>query len=459
MTINERPAVSDAVHSWRTGLANLADPQGFLDGVEQGQRDAGLTYKGATVLPVAEPVFVTESQLTRDHQSTTAVLAALVAAGEHIFAEPQLRARFLPDWHPDSPGADLIDLPSGYPRQIVFGRLDGMRVGEDLHFLEFNGGIAGGITPADLSAAVMASWPVAATFAAGTPFRTMMSAPVVMDTVVETWQAYGGTGVPYVVVGLPNELREIAASSMVYLQRAAADAGLELEVADPGELTHSSGRLRLHDRAVDVLIRGFFTTMVEYLGARLDGVLSALRAGDICMITSMRSGLYGYKTLFAAITDDEFPLDLPAELRAAARRHLPWTRIVEPGDISTPAGDRAQLADYALTHRAKLVLKPGAGFGGSGVQLGWQHSDQSWSAALTDALAAGGYVLQQAIESPQRPFATLAPGFPVVDFTTDHNPIICGSSIPGYYVRVTPGSGVTNVTAGAGIAPCFLIDD
>jgi hypothetical protein len=459
MTLTQPPAISAAVRSWRDGLANLPDPKAFLDGVEQGQRDAGLTYKGATVLSVAEPVFVTPSQLAGDQQAAMAVLEALAAAGERIFHEPSLRPRFFPDWRPESAEADLVDLPSGYPAPIVFGRLDGMRVGEELHFLEFNGGIAGGITPADLSAAVMASWPVADAFAANTPFRTMTSAPVVMATLVDTWHAFGGSGLPYTVFGMPHELREIAASSIVYLQRTAVAAGLELDVAEPGDLTYSDGRLRCGGRAVDVLIRGFFTTMVDYLGSRLDGVLAALRAGDLCMITSMRSGFYGYKTLFAALTDEAFELDLPAEVLGAARRHLPWTRIVDSGVISTPEGDRSDLVAFALARRAELVLKPGAGFGGSGVELGWQHSDASWSAALTAALRAGGYVLQRAIASPQRPFATLAPGFPVVDFTSDHNPIICGSSIPGYYVRVTPGSGVTNVTTGAGIAPCFLIDD
>lgn len=454
-----RSSESTAVAVWRAELAHLPNQTEFLSTVDQGQRDAGLTYKGDTVMPVAEPVFMTDAQHERDQRASVAVLAALVAAGETAFSSSHLRARYFPDWTPDSPGADLIDIPSGYPQAVVFGRLDGIRMADELHFLEFNGGIAGGITPADLSAKVMASWPVAEAFGARIAFRTMASAQVVMATLVKTWHSFGGSGLPYTVVGLPTELREIASSSMTYLQQVAAEYGLELDIADPGELTYADGRLRRQGRAVDVLIRGFFTTMVEYLGTRLDGIIQALRAGDLCMVTSMRSGLYGYKTLFAALTDDSVALDLPADALATARRHLPWTRIVEPGIATTPSGETSELGRYVLAHRDDLVLKPGAGSGGSGVHLGWQHSDDSWAAAYDEALAAGGYVVQQAIRGPEHSFATLADGFPVVDFTTDHNPIICGDDVPGYYVRVTPDAGVTNVTAGAGIAPVFLLDD
>ena len=459
MSAPSSSAITAATRAWRHALGLVPDQAAFLAGVEQSQRDADLLHQGKPVLTVAEPVFLTESQKAGDQACVGAVLAALVAAGEQVLADPALRSRFTPELTPDSPTLELMGLPSGYPAPIVFGRLDGMRVGDDLTFLEFNGGLPGGVTPADVSSRLMSSWPVARTFAAEFDFSTMIAAPALMSTLVDTWRSFGGSGQPFIVLALPDELTEIAAATVNYLATAAAAAELDIAVADPGKLSHVDSRLRLAGRPVDVLVRGFFTTMVDYLGSRLDAIISAVRAGDLCMVTSMRSGLYGYKTLFAAITDPDFDLDLPTEVLATARRHLPWTRLVEPGTTTTPYGDTTDLGAYVAEHRQHLVLKPGSGFGGTDVELGWQHTDQSWAAALSRALATGGFVVQQAIESPRHDFTTLAPGLPIVDFATDHNPIITGSQIAGYYVRVTPGRGVTNVTAGAGIAPTFVIPD
>ncbi|MCB0914527.1 MAG: hypothetical protein KDC23_02340 [Actinobacteria bacterium] len=458
MTDPQEAAITAATEAWRGRLSSLADPIQFLEHVEASQLAAGLTYKGSAVMPVAEPVFLTESEHEGDRRAVDAVLAALVAAGERVFADPVLRPRFLGDFSGDGVSAELVNLPTGYDLPIVFGRLDGMRVGTGLQFLEFNGGLPGGVTPTDLSAELMASWGVAQDFRDSIPFRTMTTAPAVMDALVATWHSYGGSGRPYTVLALPHELEEIAAPAVAYLRRAAAAADIEFAVSDPADLHHAGARLRRGDRAVDVLLRGFFTTMVDYLASRLDGIIAALRAGDVCMVTSMRSGMYGYKSLFAAITDESFELDLPSDVLRIARSHLPWTRLVEPGTCTTPDGDRVDLASYITANREHLVLKPAAGYGGSDVQLGWQHTDDSWQAQLQTALHTGGHVVQRAVESPQNEFATLAPGFPVMAFTTDHNPIITGNTIAGYYVRVTPGAGLTNVTAGAGVAPTFVVN-
>lgn len=446
---------SEAVATWRALLAAQSDE--WLAGVERGQRDAGLTYKGRTVMTVAEPSFVREATLSADQVAVTAVLAALVAAGEAVIKDPALQRRYLGSWLASQPDPDLFAVPTGYPDPIVWGRLDGTRTDDGLAFLEFNGGLPGGATPADLSARVMASWPVAEEFGAQQPFRTLTSAAAMVATIKATWHAFGGSGVPFVAIGLPRELTEIAASSLTYLAAVAAEHDVDVVVADPGDLRHEAARLRLAGRPVDVLFRGFFTTMVEYLGDRLDGIRAALRAGELCMITSMRSGLFGFKSMFAAITDPEVDLALPATTLTTARAHLPWTRLVVPGPITTPDGSRVDLVDYAAADRDQLVIKPAEGFGGAGVELGWNHTNDSWRAALSAALAAVGTVLQVRVPMAPEEFSVLAPGFPVRPFTTDHNPIVSGGRIAGYYVRVTPEAGVTNVTTGAGIAPTFIL--
>lgn len=77
---------------------------------------------------------------------------------------------------------------------------------------------------------------------------------------------------------MPGELKEIATPAITYLTSLAQARGIEIEVADPGDLVFTEGRLRNGGRAVDVMVRVSFTPML-YLGERLDGIKAALRAG------------------------------------------------------------------------------------------------------------------------------------------------------------------------------------
>lgn len=450
--------ITGAVRRWRMALAEQPDDAIWVPAAREAAVAAGLAYKGKQpVLHVAEPTFMTEAMLAEDQAVVDAVLSALVAAGERILDDEDWRGRYLAGWFDTIGDVDLFAVPTGYRSPIVMGRLDGARLSDGLHILEFNGGLPGGVQPADVSASVMSSWPCARAFAAAQPYRTLDAATAMVRTVIATWHDFGGSGLPTTVVALPGELREVASPALAHLSAAATALGIDLRVADPGELRHEARRLRLADEPVDVLVRAFFTTMLTYLGPRLDGIRSALRAGDLCMITSLRSGVYGLKSLFAAVTDPDVDLDLPAATAAKARAHLPWTRIVTPGPITDAEGARGDIAQVVSAQREQLVIKPIDGFGGAGVELGWKHTDDSWRAVLDSALADGGRIVQARVPLAREEYSSLEPGFAARDFTADHNPIIGNGEIVGYFVRLTPDEGVTNVTAGAGVAPTFIL--
>lgn len=452
--------MNEAVAYWRELQAGIPDSEAWTRSALDAQSAAGLMYKGKPAMAVAEPSFVTQRQVAQDQQVCAAVVAALVASGERVLADKALQERYVPGWLDGVPDADLFMLPSGYSEPIVFGRLDGVRTPEGLRFLEFNGGLPGGILPADSSAAVLGATDLASQFGQRFGYSTSTAGPDVIAAMVDTWHDFGGSGLPNTVVAMPKELTEIAAPAIGYLSGIAETQGIELAVADPGELAFGDGRLRLGGREVDVLVRAFFTPMLAYLGERLDGIKAALRAGDVCMITSLQSGLFGLKSLFAMVTDPTVDLDVSAEELAVVRDHLPWTRMVGPGPSTGPDGDRVELLEYLASHRDELVIKPTEGYGGSGVELGWEHSDDTWRDVIANA-ASGPHVVQQRVPILAEEFSVLEPGFPVQAFTTDHNPLLCAGKVAGYYVRLAPeGSGITNVTGGgATVAPTFILRD
>lgn len=450
--------IDAAVAAWRAGLRAMSATQPWLDQMRARQRELGLEVKGRPVLNVAEPNFLTDTQLEADQAVATAILDALVAAGDAVTADASLRARYLGRWLEDQPGADLFDLPTGYQDPIVFGRLDGVRSADGLQVIEFNGGLPGGLGVGDLTPQVMADWPVYHSVQRSHPFRPLRPGPATIATLRAVWRDFGGTGDPFIVVALPEELTAVAGPTLAHLADLAAAADLELNIVDPGALHHHDGRLRLDGRPVDVLLRAFFTTMLTYLGPRLDGILAALRAGDVCMVTALRAGLYGHKGLFAAVTDPAVELDLDPAKLSLARGHLPWTRIVGTGASTGPDGERIDLPDYLAADRDRLVVKPVDGTQGVGVELGWTHDSDSWRAVIDKALS-GGHIAQRRIPIPQEHYATLAAGFPVAEFTADHNPLLIGGRVAGYMVRMAPhGSGITNLSTGGSAAPTFLLE-
>ncbi|MEZ5158379.1 MAG: hypothetical protein R2687_06065 [Candidatus Nanopelagicales bacterium] len=451
--------MNDPVTAWRALQEMVPDSAAWVESVMAAQQDAGFVYHGKAMLEVAEPTFVTASQVAADQHAAEAVVASLVAAGRLLLDDRDLQNTYIPGWLDGVPDADLFSLPSGYAQPIVFGRLDGVRTPDGLHFLEFNGGLPGGILPADGSADLLADTDLARAFGQQHPFRTATVGEDVLDALIDTWHDFGGGGLPYTVVAMPRELTDIATPALTYLSGLAQERGLEIAIADPGDLVFRDDRLRLDGREVDVLVRAFFTPMLAYLGERLDGIKAALRAGSLCMITSLQSGLFGLKSLFAMVTDPAVALDLSDEQLGLAREHLPWTRLVADGRSTDDQGEAVNLLGYLAARRDQLVIKPTDGYGGAGVELGWLHTDDSWAKVIADA-AAGGHVAQQRVPIVTEHFSLLREGFPLQGFTADHNPLLCSGKLSGYYVRLAPeGGGLTNVTGGgATVAPTFIVD-
>ena len=451
--------MKSAQQLWRELLARVPDSEDWAEAVQQRQRDADFVLHGLPAMRVAEPVFVTRAEIAEDRAAVASVLASLQAAGQAVIGDDHLGKSYAAQWWASMPDPSLFALPSGYHQQFVLGRLDGVRTPTGLQFLEFNGGLPGGLLPADQAPVFLAQTDVGEQFAQQQAFDLEPPGERAIAAVVSAWHQFGGTGMPFVVIALPDELQDLAGKQVRHLRALGALSGMEIEVADPGELAFERDRLHLRGRTVDVAIRAFFTPMFAYLGSRLDALLAALRAGTVCMITSLQSGLFGLKSLFAMVTDPAVELDVPAEDRQRAMASMPWTRVVREGFTTDAIGDRVDLVRYVQSHREQLVIKPTVGYGGAGVELGWQHTDESWRDVVNRALA-GGHIAQAKVEIADQDHAELTGGFPVRSYTADHNPLICDGELAGYFVRLAAaGGGLTNLSTGEGtMAGVFVVE-
>lgn len=202
------------------------------------------------------------------------------------------------------------------------------------------------------------------------------------------------------------------------------------------------GRARLlaDGRVADGVFR-LFDAVSQPASPGLDALTRAVRARTVAMFTSEATLLLSNKTVLAWLWEDIGQLCGPD--RAFVRSHVPWTARAETVSLSV-----------ALTGQDHLVLKPGGGYGGTGVIVGPAVPASTWRRELDLAATKGGHVLQEYVDAD-----TITMSFThrqtrevrTVGIRFVLGPFMFGGQAAGVFVRHSaPGTGaVLNAVRGA----------
>ncbi|WP_051732742.1 hypothetical protein [Kitasatospora phosalacinea] len=219
--------------------------------------------------------------------------------------------------------------------------------------------------------------------------------------------------------------------------------------------------LLLDGRRVDAVFR-LFLAHDQPAGPGLDALVRAVKAGRVAMHTPETTWLLSDKTTMAWLWQDRD--QLPDPDRELVERHVPWTALLPAGPEDGAAdGTEDDTLRRALARRAELVLKPVGGYGGSGVVLGPETTDEQWRRALLRARREGRHVLQRHVRpdllaldfADQRTGAVERAEVPFV-----LGPFMFGGAPSGVLVRHgVPGGGpVLNAHHGAVMSTVLLAD-
>ena len=167
------------------------------------------------------------------------------------------------------------------------------------------------------------------------------------------------------------------------------------------------------------------------------------------------------KASFAAVSDERNAHLFTAEELHGIRQHIPWTRVVEERFTDDVAGNTIDLLPWIAHNKDHLVIKPNDEYGGAGVIIGWEVSDDTWQAAITRSLSEPA-IVQERVEIAYE-------GFPFVDASdniyigrrlVDCDPFLFdGDHVGGCLVRLSSVT-LLNVTAGGGsVVPAFIVDE
>lgn len=450
---SELVRMAELAAEWDRLLREDPSPPTVSDLIE-GLRARHLMIGDRPLCPVLRPYLVTGKQLEADRKATEIALSALLKVARRLRGDRALAELYLGPYL--EAHASLFELEAGYAQECVFGRFDGYRTAQGLRFFEYNQGMALGFVLADRSVAGFGELAVMQAFRKLRRVEPLLMTGAFVDAVLAAYRDWGGQGMPRTAVALPQSMlhdpvyRVLVDLGLAFLAR----TGLHAVRADPAELEFDGTRLRHLGEPVDLLLRVFFTE--EATGASMAGVLAALRARAVCMIS--RFSWNGHKAVFDPLTDPRLDCGLTGDEQEAVRRCIPWTRLVRETRTSGPDGADVDLVPYVARERERLVLKSVGGHGGKEVLLGWRASAGEWEARLGEAVGDRSWVVQERVDAPVESYPLLKEGFEGAAFRSDCSPTLMDGKMVGYLIRLS-ASEITNVSSGGGAVPAFVVDE
>lgn len=417
----------------------------------------------ATVL---RPRLLTAAQYALLQNGVKTVAAAartvVVAALEHGPAGEAVRAvlRLTPQEQA------LIAMHPGYTEPSAHSRMDTFLTvdGESLQFVEYNAESPAAIAYEDLLTEAFLAMPVMQEFVRRYPARPLPARHRLLETLLACWREAGAPGGEPVVAivdwhGLPT------ATEFELFAAYFAEHGLRSVICSPDEVHFRDGRLVAETEGrstpVTIVFKRVLTSelLTHYGEAALEHPLvQAYAAGACVLVNGFRAKLLHKKSLFALLSDEQFQDALTAEQHAAIAAHVPWTRVVRPGE-TIYQGERVDLLAFARANRDRLLLKPNDDYGGRGITIGWETEAAGWDAALKAALESP-FVLQERVRIAYEPYPALVDGQVLVsERLVDSDPFLFGTDVAGCLCRLSTVT-LLNVTAGGGsTVPVFVIDE
>ncbi|BDI03473.1 hypothetical protein [Sphaerotilus microaerophilus] len=337
---------------------------------------AALVRERCPYLFAAQPVFVAPEQVLR--------MAQVVRAVEAVAALPAWRERALAD----APAIARLPAPGG-PRGVFFGYDFHLAESGELGLIEVNTNAGGAMLNAVLARAQRACCEDMTAFVPSREqVRQFEDALVAMFR--QEW-ARGGdaTARPLQTIAIVDEApsTQYLYPEFLLFQGLFERAGLQMRIADPGELAWRDGRLWADGLAVDLVYNRLTDFYLEQPASA--ALRSAWEAGAVLLTPHPQAhALLADKRRLAWLSDagELAALGVPAETRDRLLAHVPRTEVVSP-----EAGERLWAA------RRGLFFKPVAGYGSRATYRGDKLTRRVWGEIL-----AGDYVAQALIAPGER---------------------------------------------------------
>ena len=418
------------------------------------QRARGLYFGERPLCRVLRPHFYLLDQWLYLQRETELVLSAFARAHAACVEHAELRAQL--DLEPYE--EELLPLDQGIDVPWTTSRLDAFFQPEtlSLKFVEYNAETPAGIGYGDLLGEVFMTLEPMKRFQQYYYMEQFPGLGHLLGAILHGYRMWGGRENPQIAV---VDWLEVPTHNEHEITRDYFDRnGFRSVVADPRDLEYRNGALWAGDFRVDLVYkRVLISELISRIGIE-NPIVQAMRSRAALMTNSFSAKLMAKKASLAFLSDEQNDWLFSDAQRAAIAAHIPWTRrVCERKTLFH--GREIDLLPFIADNRDKLVLKPNDEYGGKGVVIGWEATQEEWNSAIHDALV-NPYVVQERVAVVYRDFPMLLDDgtLDISPRYVDANPyVFYGKTVGGVLTRLSSAA-LLNVTAGAGsVVPMFVL--
>ncbi|NUO94846.1 MAG: hypothetical protein HOQ15_07570 [Gemmatimonadaceae bacterium] len=415
----------------------------------------GLFFGDRALCTVLRPRFLSPAQYRFLQTRGALVLRAFRKAHQAALADEAVLSQFrLLDWE-----RQLVHVPTGFRDASPVSRLDAFFVAESggLRFTEYNAETPAGGAYNDVLTEVFYGLPVMRQFLRHWDVRPLPARHNVLHALVDAYEQWSGRR-DRPAISIVDWADVPTQSEFVLFQDYFTRQGFACEIIDPGEVAYQGGELRGPSGRIELIYKRVLLHELVERGGIDHPILRAFRDGAVCLVNPPPCKVLHKKASLAVLHDERNAHLFDAEEREAIALSIPWTRVVEERR-TFHEGREVDLLPFAAEHRDQLVLKPNDDYGGKGIVLGWEVSDQAWQASLHTALREP-YIVQQRIALPKESYPGFVDGRVVfADRMVDTAPYVAyGGNVDGCLSRLATAA-LLNVTAGGGSqTPTFIAE-
>lgn len=423
----------------------------FADQLQQEMRSRGVVFGERLLCPFLRPHFVGREQLLLLQDAVRGITGACAALAPILLESEELQKKL----GLTEAERRLVAIDPGYPEISVTSRLDSFLMGGSLQFVEYNAETPAGIAYSDVMGQSFLRTRVMHEFTRDYPCSAMYAADPLLQSLLDTYQAWGGKDKP--VIGIVDYEGLPTVPEFNLFQRFFSSRGYKCVIADPRKLEYKNGKLMFEGQVIDLVYKRVLTN--EYLehAEECSAIWKAYANRAACFVNSFRCKFFHKKAIFAFLTDPQYQEYFSAQQLYAIYTHVPWTRLLKESKTTGPKGESIELLPWALKNRKNLILKPNDDYGGRGIFVGWELDDAAWESALQEALK-HDYLLQTKVEvmrehCPSWDGQRVSLG----EYAVDADPYIFNGRVEGFMTRLS-ATALCNVTSGGGATATFILD-
>ena len=421
------------------------------------QQRRGLYFGARPICTVLRPRFLTTVQYGYLRAAIHAVMPAFQKAYDAALVNSEVQDQFkLADWE-----QALIQIDPGFKAPSPSSRMDSFFITEGersgtLKFTEYNAEIPAAPAYNEALSEIFYTLPIMREFEKKYEVTKLAARHHMLHALLNSYREWGGRERPRIAI---LDWREVPTYSEFVLFKQYFDSqGYDCIIADPRDCEYANGRLMVGDFHVTLIYKRVLITELIERGGMDHPVVRAVRDHAACMVNSFRCKILHRKTSLAVLSDEQNSrLFTPAE-RDAARRFIPWTRLVAERQTEVD-GATVDLVAWMQDNKDRLVLKPADEYGGKGIVLGWTVEQGTWESAIAGALESPT-IVQERVELPREDFpALLNNSLNIYSSMLDTDPYIWyGDYMSGCLTRISTAA-LLNVTAGGGsTVPTYVIE-